>query len=89
MKKTMALILTVIFSLAAITGCSDSKLKKDDPVTLTMWHVYGEQADSPMNRLVDEFNETVGKEKGIIIDVTMMSNAVEIGNKLLESQKAP
>ena len=87
MKKTMALILTVIFSLAAITGCSDSKLKKDDPVTLTMWHVYGEQADSPMNRLVDEFNETVGKEKGIIIDVTMMSNAVEIGNKLLESQK--
>ena len=50
-----------------------------------MWHVYGEQADSPMNRLIDEFNETVGMEKGIIINVTAMSNASKIGEKLLDA----
>ena len=50
-----------------------------------MWHVYGEQADSPMNRLIDEFNETVGVEKGIIINVTAMSNASKIGEKLLDA----
>ena len=56
------------------------------PVTLSMWHVYGEQADSPMNRLIKEFNETVGAEKGVIIDVTLMSNASQIGQKLLAAQ---
>ena len=50
-----------------------------------MWHVYGEQADSPMNRLIDEFNETVGMKKGIIVNVTAMSNASKIGEKLLDA----
>ena len=50
-----------------------------------MWHVYGEQADSPMNRLIDQFNETVGKEKGIIIDVTVVTNSVRLGPQLLDA----
>ena len=65
---------------------SKTKLDPDNPVTLTMWHVYGEQADSPMNRLIEEFNETIGLEKGIIIDVTMMLNASQIEQKLLDAQ---
>lgn len=36
-----------------------------------------------MNRLIDEFNGTVGMEKGIILNVTAMSNASKIGEKLL------
>ena len=43
----------MIFSL---TGCEKSLLDKDNPVTLTFWHVYGEQSGSPMDELVDEFN---------------------------------
>lgn len=42
---------------------------------MTLWHTYGGQADSPMNRLVSEFNKTVGKEKGIVISVKLMSSA--------------
>ncbi len=87
MKKALSLILAGLLLLLSLTGCSQkTKLDPDDPVTLTMWHVYGEQADSPMNRLIQEFNETVGLEKGIIIDVTMMSNAAQIGKKLLDAQ---
>ena len=51
-----------------------------------MWHVYGEQANSPMNDFVEKFNATVGKEKGIVIDVTLMSNAAQIGKKLKDAQ---
>lgn len=87
MKKALSLILAGLLLLLSLTGCSEkTKLDPDNPVTLTMWHVYGEQADSPMNRLIQEFNETVGLEKGIIIDVTMMSNAAQIGKKLLDAQ---
>ena len=56
------------------------------PTTLTMWHVYGEQVDSPMNAFIEQFNTTVGREKGIIINVTLMSNASQIGKKLKDAQ---
>lgn len=85
-RKLFLLLLIFSISICCLSGCKKSELDKNKPVTLTMWHVYGEQADSPMNRLIDEFNETVGMEKGIIINVTAMSNASKIGEKLLDAQ---
>ena len=85
-KNIFSLLLVFILSLCCFSGCKKSELDKNKPVTLTMWHVYGEQADSPMNRLVEEFNQTVGMKKGIIINVTGMSNASNIGKKLLDAQ---
>ena len=87
MKKTLALLLAFTFALLCFSGCSEkSLLDPDEPVTLTLWHTYGEQADSPMNRLVSEFNKTVGKEKGIVISVKLMSSAGKIGGQLAEAQ---
>lgn len=88
MKKFLSLLLAGLFCLTALCGCAEkTKLDPENPVTLNMWHVYGEQADSPMNRLVEEFNSTIGQEKGIIINVTLMSSTAQIGEKLLTSQK--
>lgn len=84
-KKNFLILLIFSILVCCLSGCKKSELDKNKPVTLTMWHVYGEQADSPMNRLIDEFNETVGMEKGIIINVTAMSNASKIGEKLLDA----
>lgn len=87
MKKRIAIILAAVLLLAALPGCGErTALDPDEPVTLTLWHVYGEQADSPMNRLVEEFNRGVGRETGIIINVTLMSSASQIGQKLLDAQ---
>ena len=89
MKKILYLSLVAVLSLTALVGCNKngSLLNSKKPVTLTMWHVYGEHSDSPMDRYVTEFNRTVGKEKGIIINITDKSNASEIGEKLLNAQK--
>lgn len=87
MKKTLAVFLELTFALFCFSGCSEkSLLDPKNPVTLTLWHTYGEQADSPMNRLVSEFNKTVGKEKGIVISVKLMSSAAKIGERLTEAQ---
>lgn len=78
MKKNAIIALTpLLLSLVPLSSCgsSTSLLNPNNPVALTMWHVYGEQADSPMNQYVDEFNRTLGAEKGIVINVTIMSNA--------------
>lgn len=88
MKKFTAMLLVGLILFSMLTGCSTkTKLDSENPVTLTMWHVYGEQADSPMNKLVEEFNRTVGKEQGIIINVSLMSSTAQIGEKLLTAQK--
>jgi len=87
MKKTLASILTLLILLMGALGCSkQTLLSPDEPVTLTMWHVYGEQADSPMNRLIEEFNETVGLKSGVIINVTALSNSSNIGPMLRDAQ---
>ena len=87
MKKMLVLLLALTFALLCFSGCAErSLLNPKNPVTLTLWHTYGEQADSPMNRLVSEFNKTVGKEKGIVISVKLMSSAGKIGGQLAEAQ---
>ena len=78
MKKSLSIILSFMFVILCMAGCTTkSELHADEPVTLTMWHVYGEQADSPMNRLIDEFNKTIGKEKGIVILLTASPETIE------------
>ncbi len=87
MKKAILilLILSLIFTMG---GCAaKTSLDPSRPVTLTMWHVYGEQTDSSINRLVDEFNATVGNDKGIVIQVTNMTTTPDLKNQLLAAKK--
>ena len=85
MKRLLVWMLMLLCA-AGLGGCqSKTTLSPAAPVTLTMWHVYGEQADSPMNRLIAQFNETVGREKGIVIDVTVMTNSSVLGPRLLDA----
>lgn len=89
-KHHIILLYALVFSLLlhAVFGCSKKTLlDPNEPVTLTMWHVYGEQANSPMNHLIEECNRTVGRDKGIIINVTLMSSTAQIGEKLLTAQR--
>ena len=71
MKKILLLLVSLAFIISS-SGCgAGSELDPDKPVTLTLWHVYGEQADSPMNRLVDEF---MRKRNHIISQIDSMEN---------------
>lgn len=56
------LFTSVMLGAGFLTGCSSGAKSSSDPVTLTIWHVFGAQTDSPLNDLIDEFNSTVGKE---------------------------
>ncbi|MBQ8802834.1 MAG: extracellular solute-binding protein [Tyzzerella sp.] len=47
-----------------------------------MWHVYGSQTESPLNDSIHEFNCTVGKDKGIVINVVSVSSSSAIDEAL-------
>ena len=72
MKKRSALCLLALALLSVMTGCG--KEKDTDPLTVTLWHVYGGEVTSPLNVLVEEFNRTVGQEQGIRVRVDSVSN---------------
>lgn len=86
-KRVLSLLLSAVL-LLALSGCGeDTLLNKREPVTVTFWHVYGEQSGSPMDVLVQEFNRTVGTDKGVRVQVTNLSSASMIGGFLKEAQK--
>ena len=88
MKKALSLIFAGLLLLLSLTGCSQkTKLDPDDPVTLTMWHVYGSQTESPLNDSINEFNRTVGKEKGVVINVVSVSSSSAIDEALSAAAK--
>ncbi|MCR5458969.1 MAG: extracellular solute-binding protein [Acetatifactor sp.] len=73
----------MIAVLLILSGCQGRKVK--EPVTITIWHVYGGQTDSPLNTLIEEFNESVGKEEGIRIQVSGVSNTNNIHDAVLRA----
>lgn len=85
MKKPVKVlcIIGIIFTLLSVSGCQDSNpLDAKNPITLTMWHNFGGSMQSTMDMLLDEFNSTIGKEEGIIINVTAISSSKELQENL-------
>lgn len=77
----------VLILLQLLFGCSEYVLQQKEPISLTLWHVYGGETDSPMNALVDKFNQTIGRDKNIIVNVTSLSNSTDIHFALVASAK--
>ena len=69
--------------LVLCTGCSVGKTKTAEPTTVTLWHVYGGQADSPLNAFIDVFNSTVGRKENIRVQVTSVTNTNTIHENVL------
>lgn len=68
-RKRMAapLCLAAAFMVFA-AGCGDkSPLDPGDPVSLTVWHYYNGSQQAAFDALVEEFNDSVGREKGIYV----------------------
>lgn len=70
MKKTgwgkITAVLLCMALAVSLTACGSEKMQ--EPVKITIWTYYnGAQLDS-FNRLIQEFNETVGAEKGIQVE---------------------
>lgn len=82
-KRMVVLSVFLLFCFLLPAGCSLSPKSGEQPVTINIWHVYGAQTDSPLNNFIQTFNETVGKEQGIQVEVSMISNNKNIHKDIL------
>ncbi len=87
--KFAKLIITSMIVLL-LTGCSlkkedNYKLDPENPTSIQIWHYYNGQQKMAFDKLVKEFNDTVGAEKGIIVEAFSQGNVVDLSEKVLDS----
>ena len=83
MKKRIFMLAALAAGLVlCLAACGETN---GDPITVTLWHVYGGEVNSPMNALVEEFNRTVGQEQGIRVRVDSVSNSGSRFGKIVSS----
>ena len=74
-------LLLVLALLLGCAGCGGGR----EPVTVTIWHVYGGETESPLNDLIDTFNDTVGREQNIRVQAGSVTNTNTIHEAVLAS----
>ena len=84
-KKLIACLTGIALFAGTLTGCAAGGAKTTEPITLTVWTYYsGEQLDA-FNELVDSFNDTVGKEKGIIVESSSQGSVNELESNVMDA----
>ncbi len=64
----------VLFTACEAKGPLDPK----NPVTISMWHNFGGGMQQTMDFLIDEFNATVGREEGVIVNVEAITSSANL-----------
>ncbi len=71
MKKYLSLVLAAVMLLA----CVPFGAMAEEPTTIVIWHTMGAGPElEAANELVTTFNETIGKEKSIVVDMNYIAS---------------
>lgn len=86
MKKIAALMLCCLL----LGGCAEQnsyekQLDPKNPITLTLWHYYNGIQKTALDNMIEEFNATVGSEKGIVVEANNVGSILELTDKVKES----
>lgn len=84
-KRTISIFIFCIFIL--FSGCkADNKLlDSKSPISITIWHYYNGSQKTAFDKLISEFNETVGKENGIIVEALSQGSINDLHKSIIES----
>lgn len=84
MRRTVIFLLTlIILSCTILFGCSNKvRIAPENYITLTLWHNYGGMMQATMDELIDVFNASIGKDRGIIVNVTSINSSSALQEKL-------
>ncbi|MDE6425650.1 MAG: extracellular solute-binding protein [Ruminococcus sp.] len=92
-KKITAIASALCIISAGFSGCGDAEKKADknygldakEPTTITIWHYYNGVQQEIFDKSVIEFNETMGREKGIVVEAYSKGSVDELSASVLAS----
>lgn len=80
MKKLVSLLLALMLVMSISSALAYSA---EDPITILFWHTRGSGTQlETVTYQIDTFNETVGKEKGIIVEGVFIGGYADIMTKM-------
>ncbi len=80
----LALLLTALFLL--LPGCGKKGLlDPKNPVGLVLWHYYNGPQKVAFDELVTEFNDTVGREQGIVVEALSQGNVNDLMQNVIDA----
>lgn len=76
--------------ITSLSGCNNSNnneygLDANEPITIKIWHYYNGVQQTSFDNMINEFNETVGYEKGIIVEASSSGSISELAEKVMSS----
>lgn len=83
-----ALAVLTLFVLVTTGGCSANQASDDvkrEKTQITMWHYYSGTQKSAFDSMVNEFNETVGLEEGIVVNPMAMGSIADLNTAVMNS----
>lgn len=81
----LILCMCISFSLTACSKADKDGLDPENPISIEIWHHYNGLQKTAFDALVMEFNETLGAEKGIIVEAFSQGNVDALQRKVMES----
>lgn len=87
-KKITAMLLVLVVTSSFLSACKPqekNQLDAKNPVTIEVWHYYNSTQKSAFDSLVAEFNDTVGRETGIIVEALNHGNVSELTASVVDS----
>lgn len=86
-KRIAAFLLAGTMSLGLLGGCAKKTevLSPSDPVNLTVWHYYNGPQMAAFDTLVEKFNSTLGREKGIYVSSYSKGSVSELETAIMDS----
>lgn len=71
---------------AMLSGCGQKGiLDPDDPAKITIWHYYNGVQQENFDEMLIEFNETVGREQGVLVEGRSKGTINELADNVLAS----
>lgn len=83
---TSFILIVIFFSACNSSGGSkQSPLDPDKPVTVTIWHYYSGHNKENFDTIVEKFNETIGMEKGIVVEALSQGDVQQLADAVYSS----
>lgn len=86
-KRGLCMTLACAFTAMTLTACGGSRYDKlldpNAPVTVTIWHYYNGVQQIQFDEMVNEFNNTIGSEQGIIVEVYSKNSVGELADNVI------